>query len=169
MHRHAPDGYACPFCALVAGEETKLNAQSDIVLRDAQTTAFISPKWWMGNEGHAIVVPNVHWENLYAIPRDALAAVSWSAAAVARAMRESYGCGGTSTRQHNEPGAGQEVWHFHVHVFPRFPGDGLYGPDSEVRWATVEERAPYAARLAAALESLLSAPGARRSSRPKPC
>lgn len=169
MIQHAPPDYVCPFCRLLAGADTERNVQSDIVLRDAQTTAFISPKWWVGNEGHAIVVPNEHWENLYAIPRDALAAVSWSAAVVARAMRESYGYDGTSTRQHNGPGAGQDVWHFHVHVFPRFQGDGLYGADTKVRWATVEERAPYAARLAAALESLLSAPGARRSSRPEPC
>lgn len=90
-------------------------------------------------------------ENLYAIPRDALATVSWTAALVARAMRESYGCDGTSTRQHNEPGAGQDVWHFHVHVFPRFEGDDLYSVDAGVRWTTAEERAPYAAKLAAAL------------------
>jgi histidine triad (HIT) family protein len=136
---------------MVEGADTEHNAQRDIVLRDARTTAFISPKWWVGNKGHAIVIPNTHWENLYEIPPDTLAAVSWSTAAVARAMRESYGCDGTSTRQHNEPGAGQDVWHFHVHVFPRFDGDDLYSADAGVRWTTPEERAPYAARLTAAL------------------
>jgi histidine triad (HIT) family protein len=149
--RHAPPAYECPFCAVAGGRETARNVQADVVLRDEHTTAFISPKWWAGNEGHAIVVPNRHWENIYAISRDALAAVSWSAAVVARAMRESYACDGTSTRQHNEPGAGQDVWHFHVHVFPRFDGDDLYTADADVRWTTPEERAPYAAKLAAAL------------------
>lgn len=151
MSDHAPAGYECPFCLLLAGVDTERNTQSDIVRRDAQTAAFVSPKWWVRNAGHVIVVPNGHWENLYSIPRDALAAVSWSAAAVARAIRDSYSCDGTSTRQHNEPGAGQDVWHFHVHVFPRYEGDDLYSADAEVRWTSAEERAPYAARLATVL------------------
>ena len=74
-----------------------------------------------------------------------------AAARVARALRSSYGCDGTSTRQHNEPGGGQDVWHFHVHVFPRHDGDDLYGGDADVRWTAPEERAPYAARLRSAL------------------
>lgn len=121
------------------------------MLRDEHTTAFVSPKWWVRNEGHVIVVPNVHYEHLYEIPHPALAAVYVSAATIARAIRQSYDCDGTSTRQHNEPGAGQDVWHFHVHVFPRYLGDELYRRDAETRWTTAEERAPYARRLAAAL------------------
>jgi histidine triad (HIT) family protein len=39
---HEPDGYECPFCAVVAGRETDWNAQSDVVFRDEQTTAFVS-------------------------------------------------------------------------------------------------------------------------------
>ena len=151
MTSHAPAGYECPFCALVAGSDTALNAQSDIVLRDDHTTAFVSPKWWESSPGHAIVVPNEHYENLYEIPNDSLGAVYAAAARVARAMRATYDCDGTSTRQHNEPGGGQDVWHFHVHVFPRHAGDDLYRGDADVRWTTPEERAPYAARLTSAL------------------
>jgi histidine triad (HIT) family protein len=66
-------------------------------------------------------------------------------------MREAYGCEGTSTRQHNGAAAGQEVDHLHVHVFPRYAGDGLYRRDAEHRFAPAEERAPYAAKLRAAL------------------
>ncbi len=98
-----------------------------------------------------ILVPNVHYEHLYEIPHLALAAVYVSAATIAKAIRQSYDCDGTSTRQHNEPGAGQDVWHFHVHVFPRYAGDDLYRRDGETRWTTAEERVPYVERLAAAL------------------
>jgi histidine triad (HIT) family protein len=151
VERHAPAGYQCPFCALVAGRETELNAVSDIVLRSERTTAIVSPKWWASSPGHVLVVPNEHYEHLYEIADEALAAVYVTAATVARAMRTAYDCEGVSTRQHNEPGAGQDVWHFHVHVFPRRGGDGLYLRDDETRWTAAAERAPYAQRLAAVL------------------
>jgi len=157
MISHAPPGYDCPFCALIAGSETQRNSESDVVLRDAETTAFVSPKWWAGNPGHVIVVPNQHHEHLYEIPDGVLAAVYRTVAKVARAMRASYRCEGVSTRQHNEPGAGQDVWHLHVHVFPRNAGDDLYLRDLEVRWVSADEREPYAARLRAALADYPSA------------
>lgn len=151
MPRHAPDGYDCPFCAVAAGRETAFNTDSDVVLRAPRVTAFVSPKWWASSPGHAIVVPNAHYENLYEIPDDALADVYVAAARVARALRAAYACDGVSTRQHNEPGAGQDVWHFHVHVFPRRRGDDLYLRDGDVRWPAAAERKPYAERLRAAL------------------
>ena len=60
-------------------------------------------------------------------------------------MKAAFGCPGVSTRQHNEPAGDQEVWHYHLHVFPRFPGDGLYGSAPEI--VTAKERARYAANL----------------------
>jgi hypothetical protein len=42
-------------------------------------------------------------------------------------MRDAFGCEGISTRQHNGPAGNQDVWHFHLHVFPRYPNDGLCG------------------------------------------
>jgi histidine triad (HIT) family protein len=98
-----------------------------------------------------IVIPNEHFENLYAIPEETLAAVYATAKRVARALRSTYGCEGTSTRQHNEPAGGQDVWHFHVHVYPRYPNDRLYENHRRTRWPDAEERAPYAALLREAL------------------
>ena len=46
---------------------------------------------------------------------------------IALALKATDGCDGVSTRQHNEPAGNQEVWHYHLHVFPRYAGDGLYG------------------------------------------
>ncbi len=68
-------------------------------------------------------------------------------------MREAYGCEGTSTRQHDGAAAGQEVDHLHVHVFPRYRGDGLYERAAAYRFPQLEERP----RLAAPLRSCLDA------------
>jgi len=96
-------------------------------------------------------VPNHHFADLHEIPQDELGAVYATAKRLAGALQRSTDCDGTSTRQHNGSGAGQDVFHFHVHVFPRFSGDGLYARDAEYRWTTPEERAPYAERLREAL------------------
>jgi histidine triad (HIT) family protein len=148
---HEPRGYDCPFCRLLRGGETEHNTHADIVWRDDHTCAFVSPKWWAGNEGHAVVIPAQHVENLYEIDAGLLGMVYATVQRIAIAMRDAYGCPGTSTRQHNEPASGQDVWHFHVHVFPRWTGDQLYARDDEVGWATAAQRAPYAEKLRAAL------------------
>lgn len=144
---------ACPFCRLLAGIETERNRLDDIVWRDEWTAAFISPRWWPAAEGHVLVIPNAHVSDLEAIDEGLLGAVYATVKRIAAAMRTAYGCAGTSTRQHNGAGAGQDVWHLHVHVFPRSAGDDLYARDKEYRWASPSERAPYAARLRAALQS----------------
>lgn len=98
-----------------------------------------------------LVIPNEHFENLYEIPDDVLAAVYSTAKRVARGLKVAYGCEGTSTRQHNEPAGGQDVFHFHVHVYPRAEGDRLYETHREVRWTDAAERGPYAERVRNAL------------------
>jgi histidine triad (HIT) family protein len=100
-----------------------------------------------------LVIPVEHVKNLYEIDEVLLGTVHATVRRIATAMRSAYGCAGTSTRQHNEPGAGQDVWHLHVHVFPREPDDGLYARDAEFRWASPAERAPYAELLRAVLAS----------------
>jgi histidine triad (HIT) family protein len=151
MWTYAPDDYRCPFCALLDGDESERNRRSDIVYRDDATAALVAPLWWQNNPGHVLVVPVAHIENLYGVPDDVLGRVYATAKRVAIAMKEAYGCDGTSTRQHNEPGSGQDVWHLHVHVFPRYLGDRLYENHRQTRWAAPEERLPYADRLRRAL------------------
>ena len=117
---HQPDEYRCPFCRVAAGEDLPddYTKQADVVYRDGTATAFVSSAWWPGNPGHVLVVPNDHYENVYEIPDAALAAVQVVGKRIALALKAAYGCDGTSFRQHNEPGADQEVWHYHLHVFP---------------------------------------------------
>ncbi|GAB4048597.1 HIT family protein [Catellatospora paridis] len=144
---HEPTGYQCPFCDLLAGQGDRINAPEDIVQRTEHAAALIAPRWWPKNLGHVLVVPTDHHENLYSIPADAYRAVGDLVREVAVAIRETYDCEGVSTRQHNEPAGYQDVWHLHVHVFPRYAGDELYRSRPRAGWATFEERQVYAKRL----------------------
>jgi histidine triad (HIT) family protein len=109
--------------------------------------AFIAPRWWPNNLGHVLVVSTGHHENLYELPAEAGHAVHDLVREVAIAVRDTYGCDGVSTRQHNEPAGNQDVWHYHVHVFPRYAGDELYRTQPIPEYASLDRRLPYAERL----------------------
>lgn len=147
MYNHAPEGYICPFCLLVAGVENEhvWSVQADIVYRDDAVTAFIGARQWARNHGHVIVVPNPHFENIYDLPVSFAARIHQAAQKVAWAMKAAYRCDGVSTRQHNEPAGNQDVWHYHLHVFPRYAGDALY--ESRPQPMAPHERARYAEKL----------------------
>lgn len=151
---HQPDGYDCPFCRVVRGEDAdaRYTRQADIVLRTEKVTAFIAAAWWPENPGHVLVIPKAHYENIYTIPDDELAAVQIVGKQIAVALKAAYGCDGTSFRQHNEPAGYQDVWHYHLHVFPRYHDDQLYLRSGQKRFTTPAEREPYAQKLRAALE-----------------
>jgi histidine triad (HIT) family protein len=133
----------------VAGGENPGDSthQADVVFRNATVTAFVASAWWPLNAGHVLVVPNDHYENVYDVPGTVLAAVQLVGKRVAVALKATYGCEGTSFRQHNEPAGGQEVWHYHLHVFPRYQGDDLYVRNRERRPTSPAEREPYVQKL----------------------
>ena len=152
MYSHAPERYSCPFCAYVRGESDDRVGPEHVVERTSATLTFVSPKWWPNNGGALLVIPVDHLENLYAVP-DALGAPMQRATRRAGlALKAAYGCDGVSTRQHNEPAGNQDVWHYHVHVFPRYANDGLYG--SRGAWAGREDMTHRADLLRAAYSQL---------------
>lgn len=150
-YSHEPDNYVCPFCLVVAGTGDVLTKPGDVVLRNQWVTAFISSHWWPNNPGHVIVIPNQHYENIYALPAEVAAHIHEAARQIALAFKATYHCDGTSTRQHNEPAGYQEVWHYHLHVFPRYENDFLYDLTHQRFLSTPEERLPYAQKLRAYL------------------
>lgn len=149
MFNHAPSGYMCPFCALARGGADAVSDQEDIVFQDSRVTAFIGARWWPNNLGHVIVIPNEHFEHLYDLPPECGHAVHDVAREVAIALKYVYTCDGISTRQHNEPSGGQDVWHYHLHVFPRYAGDDLYRSAPLPGFAPAAQRHAYAVRLRA--------------------
>ena len=147
MYNHEPDAYPCPLCETIAGAENSdpWTKQSDVVYRDAYVIAWINTRWWGEIEGNVVVVPTTHVENIFDLDADLAARIHQVARDVATAMMQTYGCKGISTRQHNGPDANQDVWHYHLHVFPRNDRSDLYGRPA--RLASVDERLPYAERL----------------------
>jgi histidine triad (HIT) family protein len=158
---HAPVRYDCPFCRIVAGKPTPTSSLEDVVYRDDAVTAFVAAEWWPNNPGAVLVVTNRHVENLYELPDRLGTPIIRAMRLVALAMKEAYDCPGTSTRQHNEPAGGQEVWHYHQHVFPRYPEDHLYQLNEHRAPAPAEQRASYAQALRSALVTLAETGGDR--------
>jgi len=145
MYNHAPDGYDCPFCRLTQGLDTSRSSQDDVVYRDYSVTAFMAAAWWPNNPGHVLVVPNDHFENVYDLPPELGTPIQRITRRLAMAFKATYGCDGVSTRQHNGPAGNQDVWHYHLHVFPRYQNDNLNGTSREE--SKVEGRRPYAENL----------------------
>lgn len=147
MYNHAPENYICPFCQIAQGIENEhlLTKQADVICRDDYVTAFIGAGWWKNNKGHVIIIPNKHFENIYDLPNELSAKIHNMEREVAIALKRVYKCAGVSSRQHNEPYGGQDVWHYHLHVFPRYEGDNLYFTSRET--SNPEERIEYAERL----------------------
>lgn len=143
--RHAPDGYDCPFCRLARGEANRFTSRDDLVYRDGDVIAFMSLHWFRSTPGHVLVTPVAHVENVYALPEELGTPLQRAIGKVARAMKIAYGCTGISIAQNNEPDGNQDIWHYHAHVFPRFPNDRWRKEPFEITAA--EQRAPYVAAL----------------------
>ncbi len=108
----------CVFCKIVAGAIPSLK-----LLEDADTLAFmdINP----GNDGHCLVIPKSHYATVFAITPEAFAATARTVIKVASAVNEALTPEGVNLLQANGPGAGQSVFHFHMHVLPRRRDDNL--------------------------------------------
>jgi histidine triad (HIT) family protein len=111
----------CLFCKIVAGD---LPAQK--VDEDEHTIAFMDLNPW--TRGHALVVPREHTRNLYEIGEDELGRTAAAAKRLAKRMKERLDCDGVNLLNSCEPAAWQTVFHFHVHVIPRYDDDPLQLP-----------------------------------------
>jgi histidine triad (HIT) family protein len=111
----------CLFCKIVAGE-----VPAQRVDEDEHTIAFMDINPW--TRGHALVIPREHSRNLYEIGEEELARTSIAAQRLASRMAERLGCDGINLINSCEPAAWQTVFHFHMHVIPRYDDDPLRLP-----------------------------------------
>jgi histidine triad (HIT) family protein len=111
----------CIFCKIIAGE-----LPSTIVDEDERTIAFmdIAP----ATRGHALVIPREHSADLLTVPPADLQAVALAAQRLAGRMRERLGADGVNLLSSSGAAAWQTVFHFHVHVIPRYADDPLRLP-----------------------------------------
>jgi histidine triad (HIT) family protein len=111
----------CIFCKIAAGE---LPAQ--VIEEDERTISFmdINP----ATRGHALVIPRKHYRNLLEISGEDLAATTTAAQRLARRMSERLGADGINLLNSCGSAAWQTVFHFHLHVIPRYADDPLRLP-----------------------------------------
>jgi histidine triad (HIT) family protein len=76
-------------------------------------------------ENHPLVVPKVPVRDIFDLDDDTAAAIMQTAVRVARALRAATDCDGVYLSQANGAAAGQDVFHFHLHLYPRWHGDGM--------------------------------------------
>ena len=111
----------CIFCKIAAGE-----LPASIVASEERVLAFldINP----ATRGHTLVIPRAHAQDIHDIGGDDLAAAVSLAQGIAAAARERLGADGVTLLQSSGPAAWQTVFHFHIHVIPRYTGDPLRLP-----------------------------------------
>jgi len=111
----------CLFCGIVAG-----SIPSETIDANERTVAFmdINP----ATAGHALVVPRVHSADLLEIGTDDLAATTLAAQRLAKRMKEVLGADGVNLINACGAAAWQTVFHFHIHVVPRYEDDPLKLP-----------------------------------------
>lgn len=134
----------CVFCKIVRGELPCAKVyEDDAVLAFMDIAPII--------KGHALVIPKLHVERIMDVPADILARVMTVVQRVARAQVDGLHADGVNLHQTNGAVAGQTVPHVHVHVIPRFEGDGHSWNWRAGAYANREEMAALAARLRQAL------------------
>jgi|SRR5215212_6531754 histidine triad (HIT) family protein len=111
----------CIFCGIVAGD-----VPAHRIDEDEHTIAFLDLNPW--TRGHALVVPRRHTPNLYEIDDDDLGHTAVATRRIARRMRDRLRCDGVNVLNAAEPAAWQTVFHFHLHVIPRYEDDPLELP-----------------------------------------
>ena len=109
---------SCLFCKIIAGE-----IPSTKVYEDDTVLAFldIHPV----NIGHTLIVPKVHATNLYDTPEKTLAHMMSVIKKLSIAIKKSLNTDGINIEMNNDSVAGQIIFHAHIHIVPRFSGDGF--------------------------------------------
>jgi histidine triad (HIT) family protein len=129
----------CIFCKIVAGE-----LPSEIVQEDEHTVAFLDINPW--TRGHALVIPRIHSKDLLEVDDEDLERTTFAAKRLAAAMKERLDCDGINLLNACGAVAWQSVFHFHIHVIPRYEDDPLQLP-TRPREADKEDLAAVAEQL----------------------
>ena len=108
----------CIFCKLASGEIPSATIYEDA---DFRVILDLSP----ASKGHALIIPKEHYRNLYDLDENLAAKVMVLAKQMIRKMTDILECDGYNIVQNNEESAGQTVFHFHMHLIPRYQNDGV--------------------------------------------
>lgn len=113
----------CIFCKIANGEIPSKTLYED---EEFRVILDLGP----ATKGHGLILPKNHAANLYELPDEEASKVLVLAKRMALRMREKLACDGLNLVQNNGESAGQTVNHFHLHLIPRYVGDG-----QQIGWA----------------------------------
>ena len=108
----------CIFCKIVKGE-----IPSHKIYEDNEFLIFldVNPK----AEGHMLVIPKEHYVNIFDIPEEVLKNLIAITQKLAKKLKQSSGVDGINILHASDKSAQQSVFHFHIHLIPRYENDGL--------------------------------------------
>jgi histidine triad (HIT) family protein len=127
---------SCIFCKIV-----RKQAPASIIYENETVMAFLDIRPL--NMGHMLIVPKAHYIDIFDIPEEQLIQVHRIAKQVSFAVKKVTNADGISIIQQNGKAAGQDIFHLHVHVVPRYDGQKLprFSDLKEVERATLDEMA----------------------------
>jgi histidine triad (HIT) family protein len=129
----------CIFCKIV-----RRQAPSSIIYEDEKILAFMDIR--PVSEGHTLIIPKQHFVDIFDTPNNLLAGTHIVTKQVAVAVKKATRADGISVVQQNGKAAGQDIFHMHVHVIPRFEGKKM--PHfNELAVASREELDAVASRI----------------------
>lgn len=108
----------CIFCKIAAGDIPSATIYEDA---DFRVILDIEP----ASKGHALILPKEHYANLYELPDELASKAMIVAKKVIARMTEVTGCAGYNVLQNNGVAAGQTVFHYHMHLIPRYENDDV--------------------------------------------
>ena len=141
-------GDGCIFCRIAAGE-----APSHRVYEDDEVLVFMDIR--PVAEGHTLIIPKAHYENLFEATEGAMAAVARISVRIANAIKTVFEPDGVFVAQTNGVAAGQTIFHYQLHLIPRW-----YGGDPRLHGridASADELDALTAQLRMALGEVQSA------------
>lgn len=106
----------CIFCKIAAGDIPSATLYED---EDFKVILDIEP----ASKGHALIIPKEHYANLYELEDELAAKAFVLAKKMITKLTDILGCDGYNVLQNNGPAAGQTVFHFHMHLVPRYKDD----------------------------------------------
>lgn len=107
----------CIFCKIANGEIPSRTLYED---KDFRVILDLGP----ATRGHALILPKEHAANLFELPEETAGKAMILAKKMAARMKEKLNCDGFNVIQNNGEVAGQTVFHFHMHLIPRYENDG---------------------------------------------
>ena len=108
----------CVFCKILSGD-----LPAYFIYQDALVVAFLSLE--QPNPYKVLVIPRAHVETVYDLSDELASAIFKATVRIARAVRDASSCEGMNLVQSNGKAGQQDVFHFHLHIVPRFVGDSI--------------------------------------------